>query len=106
MFINESPNNDHFGNWPAKSHEIFKDYFNWTMTYRRDSDFYQPYGWITPKHWTWHYPYESAKENWSQFSMTSTLGCLFTDYLSFRTRVRGSNTWGAKVFSLIILERF
>ena len=50
MFQMESPNYDGF------PYQKFKNFFNWTMTYRRDSDFYRPYGWIAPKHWNWHYP--------------------------------------------------
>ena len=51
MYLMESPLHD--ANFP---YEKFKNFFNWTMTYRRDSDFYSPYGWISPKTWDWHYP--------------------------------------------------
>ena len=59
-------------------HEIFsfdsppykklKGFFNWTMTYRRDSDFYTPYGWIIPKNWekTDHPPIKPLK--WAEYS--------------------------------------
>ena len=40
MFLMESPLNDNF------PYEKFGKFFNWTMTFRRDSDFYRPYGWI------------------------------------------------------------
>ena len=49
MFLMESPLNDNF------PYEKFRNFFNWTMTFRRDSDFYRPYGWIAPKNWDWHY---------------------------------------------------
>ena len=67
MFLMESPLNDHF------PYDIFENYFNWTMTYRKNSDFYRPYGWIAPKNWTFHYPNRSAQENWSQYPIPSTL---------------------------------
>ena len=35
MFLMESPLNDGF------HYEKFKNFFNWTMTFRRDSDFYR-----------------------------------------------------------------
>ena len=66
MFLMESPLNDNF------PYERFQNYFNWTMTYRKDSDFYRPYGWVSPKNWTWHYPKDSAKQNWSQYSANIT----------------------------------
>ena len=31
-------------------------FFNWTMTYRRDSDIYVPYGWIVPHNYKSQYP--------------------------------------------------
>ena len=65
MFLMESPLNDGFHN----TYEKFKSYFNWTMTYRRDSDIYRPYGWIAPKEWKWHYP-PVEPVNWKQY-MTS-----------------------------------
>ncbi len=69
MFINESPLNDKF------DYEKVKSYFNWTMTYRKDSDFYQPYGWVAPKNWTWHYPDDSAKQDWSRYPISTTTSC-------------------------------
>ena len=72
MFLNESPM---FSFLNSKSFQKFKHYFNWTMTYRKDSDFYQPYGWIAPKNWTWHYPIDSVQEDWSQYPISETLGC-------------------------------
>lgn len=66
MFLMESPLNDNF------PYERFQNYFNWTMTYRRDSDFYRPYGWVAPKNWTWHYPKDSAEQNWSQYFTNTT----------------------------------
>ncbi len=68
FFLMESPSYDTF------PHESFANYFNWTMTYRRDSDFYRPYGWIAPKNWDWHYP-KSALNNisWSQYPRQSGL---------------------------------
>ena len=61
MFLMESPLNSGFNHY-----EKFKNFFNWTMTYRRDSDIYRPYGWIAPKNWKWHYPpVESV--NWDQY---------------------------------------
>lgn len=50
MFLMESPMNDDF------PYDKFSSYFNWTMTYRRDSDFPRPYGWIAKKGHPWHYP--------------------------------------------------
>ena len=67
MFLMESPLNDNF------LYEKFQNYFNWTMTYRKNSDFHQPYGWIAPQNWTWHYPNRSAQENWSQYPISSSL---------------------------------
>ena len=42
MFLMESPKNDGF------PYEKFNDFFNWTMTFRLDSDFPNPYGWVEP----------------------------------------------------------
>ena len=67
MFLMESPLNDHF------PYDKFDNFFNWTLTYRKNSDFYRPYGWIAPKNWTWQYPNRSAQENWSQYPISSTL---------------------------------
>ena len=60
MFLMEGPLNEWF------PFEKYKNFFNWTMTYRRDSDFYTPYGWIAPKHWEWHYP-PVEPVNWKQY---------------------------------------
>ena len=48
MFLMESPSYDIF------PYDELKNYFNWTMTYKRSSDFFRPYGWIAPKDWKWH----------------------------------------------------
>ena len=50
MFYMESPSHNSF---PFNE---FNNFFNWTMTYKRTSDFFRPYGWATPKDWKWHYP--------------------------------------------------
>merc|ERR1711894_122195 len=42
MFLMESPKNDGF------PYEKFNGFFNWTMTFRLDSDFPNPYGWVEP----------------------------------------------------------
>ena len=42
MFLMESPKNDGF------PYEKFDNFFNWTMTFRLDSDFPNPYGWVEP----------------------------------------------------------
>ena len=42
MFLMESPKNDGF------PYEKFNNFFNWTMTFRLDSDFPNPYGWVEP----------------------------------------------------------
>ena len=42
MFLMESPKNDGF------KYEKLKNFFNWTMTFRLDSDFPNPYGWVEP----------------------------------------------------------
>ena len=41
------------------------------MTYRRDSDFYTPYGWIAPKDWEWHYP-PVEPINWKEYMTPGT----------------------------------
>ena len=51
MFLMESP--VHSTDFPFSK---FSGYFNWTMTFRRDSDFTRPYGWIVPNSYGWHYP--------------------------------------------------
>ncbi len=38
MFLMESPKHDY------SNHKVFANFFNWTMTYRNDSDFFRPYG--------------------------------------------------------------
>ena len=50
MFYMESPSHNSF---PFNE---FNNFFNWTMTYKRTSDFFRPYGWVAPKDWKWHYP--------------------------------------------------
>jgi hypothetical protein len=47
MFEMESPQNDGLGS-RSKIWEKFNNFFNWTMTFRLDSDFPNPYGWIEP----------------------------------------------------------
>jgi hypothetical protein len=60
MFLMESPLNDQF------PYEKFKGFFNWTMTYRKDSDIQRPYGWAAPKSWPWHYaPALGTPINWN-----------------------------------------
>merc|ERR1712027_221035 len=43
MFFMESPQH-----WRA-DFSRFNNFFNWTMTYRLDSDISIPYGWVLPK---------------------------------------------------------
>lgn len=43
MFLMESPLSTHF-----KAFTEFRSFFNWTMTYRRDSDIVASYGRIQP----------------------------------------------------------
>ena len=43
-FVLESPLMMQF----ADRFDEFNDFFNWTMTYRRDSDIYAPYGTVNP----------------------------------------------------------
>ena len=66
MFLMEGPLNERF------PYEKYKNFFNWTMTYRRDSDFYTPYGWIAPKNWEWHYP-PVKPVNWKQYMKSGIL---------------------------------
>ena len=67
MFLMESPLNDNF------PYEKFGDYFNWTMTYRRDSDFHRPYGWVAPKDWKWHYAASgNSSIDWSKYPMPTS----------------------------------
>ena len=43
-------------------------FFNWTMTYRRDSDFHVPYGIIIPKNWDQkHYNSPQKTVNWQEY---------------------------------------
>ena len=65
MFLMEGPLNEWF------PFEKYKNFFNWTMTYRRDSDFYTPYGWIAPKDWEWHYP-PVEPINWKEYMTPGT----------------------------------
>ena len=68
MFYMESPANDNF------PYGKFDKFFNWTMTYRRDSDFHRPYGWVAPKSWAWHYPASGNQSiDWSQYPMKDTI---------------------------------
>jgi hypothetical protein len=60
MFLMESPMNDNF------PYEKFQGFFNWTMTFRKDSDIHRPYGWAAPKSWPWHYaPALGAPITWN-----------------------------------------
>ena len=65
MFTLESPQNDVF------PYENFRDFFNASMTYRRDSTFHEPYGWVAPNNWTWHYPASSDPGiDWSKYPIS------------------------------------
>ena len=67
MFLMESPSYDLF------PYEEFQNYFNWTMTYKRNSDFFRPYGWIAPNDWKWHYPSSTLPSlNFSQYPIMSS----------------------------------
>jgi len=61
MFMVESSTHDHL------EYHKFPHFFNWTMTFRRDSDFYRPYGWIAPLSWHWHYP-PAKPIDWKKYS--------------------------------------
>ena len=68
MFLMESPQNDGF------PYEKFKSFFNWTMTYRRDSNFHHPYGWVAPIDWKWHYPASrDLSLDWSKYPLPKSL---------------------------------
>ena len=74
MFLNESPQMDafpiiEFVPFEFPPYKKLKGFFNWTMTYRRDSDFFMPYGWIDPKNWTLPYPL-SKPIDWGQHIFT------------------------------------
>ena len=48
--------------------DLSKNFFNWTMTYRRDSDFHVPYGIIIPKNWDQkHYNSPQKTVNWQEY---------------------------------------
>ena len=73
MFLEESPQMDsypamEFFSFDSPPYKKLKGFFNWTMTYRRDSDFYVPYGWIIPKNWekSNEPPIKSLK--WAEYS--------------------------------------
>ena len=66
MFLMESPKNDGF------PYPKFANYFNWTMTFRRDSDFHRPYGWVQPKDYQGLYaPSGDVNTDWSTFRFPS-----------------------------------
>ncbi|XP_067002550.2 alpha-(1,3)-fucosyltransferase C [Anabrus simplex] len=44
FFLLESPQNV-----PVSTLPVYKDYFNWTLTYRFDSDIWRPYGWLASR---------------------------------------------------------
>ena len=59
MFQMESPLNDNdfvYSNWNG--------FFNWTMTYRSDSDIPRPYGWVEPKAEPFNYAADAVKHYW------------------------------------------
>jgi len=58
FFLMESPLNDGL-NYTNKR---FHNFFNWTMTYRLDSDIYRPYGWLSESNSEEVYP--SPKLQW------------------------------------------
>ena len=77
MFLNESPQMDafpilEFFPFEFPPYKKLKGFFNWTMTYRRDSDFFMPYGWIGPKNWTLPYP-PSKPIDWDQYTIVTDL---------------------------------
>ena len=65
MVLAESPLNDNF------QYTKFESYFNWTMTYRQDSDFPRPYGWVVPIDWKEFYPTSSYKNDWSKYVLSN-----------------------------------
>ena len=72
MFLEESPQMDsypamEFFSFDSPPYKKLKGFFNWTMTYRRDSDFYTPYGWIIPK---------KLGKNRSSTYQASEMGCI------------------------------
>ena len=72
MFLEESPNMDsypamEFFSYDSPPFKKLSGFFNWTMTYRRESDFYVPYGWVTPKNWTKEYYPPKEPIKWTKY---------------------------------------
>ena len=80
MFIEESPVMDSYPamevlGFESPPYKKLANFFNWTMSYRRDSDFVIPYGWIAPKNWSSEKHVPIQKLSWSIYYNDITLGC-------------------------------
>ena len=64
MFLMESPQNDNF------PYSKLKGFFNWTMTYRFDSDIPRPYGWVEPIDGSYVYPTDRDSILWRPYQDT------------------------------------
>ena len=61
MFLEESPLMDSYPamelfTYDSPPYRKLGGFFNWTMSYRRESDIYVPYGWIVPHNHNFQYP--------------------------------------------------
>ena len=79
MFLEESPQMDSypamdFFSYDSPPYKKLNGFFNWTITYRRDSDFYVPYGWIIPKHWEKVNQPPIKPLKWAEFSSNDLKG--------------------------------
>ena len=76
------------------------NYFNWTMTYRRESDFYTPYGWIAPKSWSMVNEIPKIPLQWSNYISNQNTRC----HLSIIFHLIGKNNiplnWKKIIFHL------
>ena len=65
MFLMESPVNDQF------PYDKVKSFFNWTMTYRPDSDVPRPYGYVEPIEAPFEYPPRTSPSEWRAVNKTA-----------------------------------
>ena len=77
MFEEESPLMDsypvmEFLKFDSPPYKSLNEFFNWTMTYRKNSDFYVPYGWIAPKNWSRNTPAPKHPIEWTKYYIEGT----------------------------------
>ena len=84
MFIMESAIN-----WENFRYANVNGFFNWTMTYRADSDIPRPYGWVEPAEKPFVYPTDQRLVKWGNYTAVNT----FKTYASLLKKKTKKVAW-------------